>query len=145
MARSFSDSKICTIFIRESTACNPGCVKSRDELWKAVWLNPYWLCRKFLALDVEGLIQDAACADKEALRSRPIYCGSVWWDFLVLWRDRTGFGKWGWGVCKGNMPPFERQQEDELVREVKFWYVFKSKFEVGQKTGCVWECLCSSS
>jgi len=39
---------------------------------------------------------------------------------LVVWRDRTGFGKRGGGVCKGNVPLLERQQEDEIVREVKF-------------------------
>jgi hypothetical protein len=40
--------------------------------------------------------------------------------FLDLWRDRTGFGKRGGGVCKGNMPLSEKQQEDEIVTEVKF-------------------------
>lgn len=51
-------------------------------------------------------------------------------------QDRGWKEGWGGGVCKGNMPLLERQHEDEIVREVKFWCVFKSKFEVDQKIGC---------
>jgi hypothetical protein len=36
--------------------------------------------------------------------------------FGVLWRDRTVFGKRGEGVCKGNVPLLERQQEEEEER-----------------------------